>query len=695
MSPVFRLSVVAVACLGAISCAYAADNRVKLNTLNVSANSTQITTKTSAAADEQSVTVNQLTSAEIDDSQPRELSDAISILPGIQASGTNSYSYTSRGFALSRDSVKIDGMNAWALKDNQIPMIAVDHVDVLKGVGSMLYGSQPVGGTLNIVTKKPQAQSYHKIEIAGGSYLSSQTNRWIGARRIAFDSTGTVNDHQDFLYRVIGDYKGDSGFADYQNTHGYYLTPMFTWLVDDKQSLMAQFELTRYTYNYASALVAPDSDINKVAAISTNYYGPQNQASDQGVSATLTYQRDLVAGWHNTTRWRSVWHRDARTNFDVGRVTDSEVLRHYRNQLNYQLNHQLDSYFTGQLQTGSIKHNLTFGFGWAHTRNNFNRLNLGKNDPSLTVAVYSPSFSYIDTASISNSSGRDLFYTYDTYSVYGQDILALTQRLSFTFGSRLDWQHRTTSVKTTSSSKDDSTHKNYWTPSAGISYQFNPTVRWHFGYAQSYETSSLLKTDVNGNPFEPTRGEQYETGLHFTPNSNWSADVNLFHIVKKNVIVKNNSGDDAALGRVRSQGAEVSLNIIASNHLSLYSSYTYLDTKVLQGAQNSNSEKGNQFINAPHHRIALTGSYEVNDRWQMGATARAQTHSYGSTDNELRLPGYATFDLNSSFKLNANMTLDVSLKNIFDKTYYSAAKNANAIYAGEPRYLQAKLSYEF
>ncbi|MFM2476887.1 TonB-dependent siderophore receptor [Celerinatantimonas sp. MCCC 1A17872] len=695
MSPVFRLSVVAIACIGAISSAYAADNQVELDTVNVSANSTKTTTKTAAGTNKQSVTVDQLTSAEIDNSQPQELSDAISLLPGIQASGTNSYSYTSRGFALSRDSVKIDGMNAWALKDNQIPMIAVDHVDVLKGAGSMLYGSQPVGGTLNIVTKKPQAQSYHKVEIEGGSYLSSQTDQWIGARHIAFDSTGAMNDDQTFLYRVIGDYKGDSGFADYQNTHGYYLTPMLTWQPDDKQSLTAQFELTRYSYNYASALVAPDSDISKVAAISTNYYGPQNQATDQGVSATLTYQRDLASGWQNTTRWRSVWHRDERANFDVSSVSDTEVTRRYRHPLNHQLNHQLDSYFTGQVTTGAIKHDLTLGFGWAHTRNDFNRLNWGKNDSSLTVSVYSPSFSYVDTDSVSNSPGSDRIFTYDTYSLYAQDILELTERLSLELGSRIDWQHRALSVKTTSSSSDDTTHENYWTPSAGLSYQFNPTVRWHLGYTQSYETSSLQKTDADGNTFDPTKGEQYETGLHFTPDSNWSADINLFHIVKKNVIVEDSSGDDAALGKVRSQGAEVSFKIAATDDLSLYSSYTYLDTKVLEGDQSSDSDKGNQFINAPHHRVALTGSYQVNESWQMGATARAQTHSYGSTDNELRLPGYATFDLNSSFKLNTHTTLDVSLKNLFDKTYYSAAKSATAIYAGEPRYLQAKLSYEF
>ncbi|MFM2483732.1 TonB-dependent siderophore receptor [Celerinatantimonas yamalensis] len=694
MPAVFRLSLLTLCCHRFLVPVQAAE-QTTLDTLHVVAQSTGNTSKTSAAPDQQSITIDQLSQSQIHAAEPQSLSDAVSLLPGIQATGTNSYSYTSRGFALSRDSVKIDGMNAWVLKDNQIPLIAIDHVDVLKGAGSMLYGGQPVGGTLNVVTKKPQAKSYHVVEIEGGSYASPQTSRWVGGRRMAFDSTGALNDQQTLLYRIIGDYKGQSGFAEQQNNHGFYLTPMLSWQPDDRQSFTAQFELTRYRYNDASALVAPENNIDRVASISTNYYGPQNQATDQGVSATLTYQRKLPNTWQNTTRWRSVWHRDERANFDVSSVSQSWVTRRYRHVLNHQTNHQVDSYFTGQWQSGSIEHFMTLGGSYAHTRNDFNRLSWGKNDHALNVSVYSPQFSHVDIANISHPSGSDRVFSYDTYSLYAQDVLALSEKLNLQVGGRIDWQHRELDIITHSQSAYSAAFRHYWVPNAGISYQINPSLRWHVGYSQSYQSSSLQNSDVSGQSFEPTRGIQYETGLHFTPNQPWSGDLNLFHIIKKNVIVQNSSGDDVALGRVRSQGAELSVVLQANAALNIIAAYTYLDTKVLEGDQSSQSNTGNAFINAPHHRISVQSYYQATPVLRVGAIVRAQTSSFGSSDNQLILPGFATVDLTSRYQLNAKTTLDLSVKNVFDKTYYSSAKSAIAINAGEPRYLQAKLRYLF
>ncbi|CAG9001002.1 MAG: Metal-pseudopaline receptor CntO [Candidatus Celerinatantimonas neptuna] len=701
MKRAIRLTGLAFICTGVQWPAYAS-SQVSLDDMDVSAQTTQTTSKTGAPEDSQSLTINQLTANQIEQSQPEQLSDAISLLPGIQVSGSNSYSYVSRGFALSRDNVKIDGMNAWALKDNQIPLIAIERVDVLKGVGSMLYGSQSVGGTINVVTKKPQAKRYHEIQIEGGSYMSPSTDQTIGARHLAFDSTGAVDHQEHWLYRFLGDYKGKSGFADNQNTHGYYFSPMLTWQPDDHQSLIAQMELTRYTYNYASALVAPDSDISKVAAITTNYFGPQNEASDQGVSATLTYLRHLDNGWDSTTRWRSVWHRDERANFAIGSVSSTSVKRRYRHLRNHQLNHQLDSYLTGRMMTYGVSHDLTLGMSYAHTRNDFNRLNWGSNDSALTVSVYDPQFTQIDTNSISNSPGTHRIYTYDTYSLYAQDILGLTKKLNLQLANRFDWQQRdatyvpyTKSNGTFVSGSHESASEHYWTPTLGLSYRFTPIIRWHGSYAQSYATSGVDKTDASGKPFDPTRGIQYETGLQITPDQLWSAELNLFHIIKKNVIVTDVDGNNAALGRVRSQGAELSVTMQPTYRWKMKGAYTWLKTEVLKANQSGSSTQGNEFINAPRQRMTLQSNYQLLAPWSVGAVLIAQTHSYGSTDNQLVLPGYATVNLTSRYQINKQLRLDVGLKNLLNKTYYTSAKNANTIYAGEPRYMQAKLSYQF
>ena len=42
----------------------------------------------------------------------------------------------------------------------QIPANMIDRIEVVRGVGSSLYGSSAVGGTVNVITKVPRNNSY-------------------------------------------------------------------------------------------------------------------------------------------------------------------------------------------------------------------------------------------------------------------------------------------------------------------------------------------------------------------------------------------------------------------------------------------------------------------------------------------------------------------------------------------------------
>lgn len=705
----FLRSALVIACSLA-STQLLADEVNQLAPLNVSAQrqassvveSADSTGKSAVADDKLAMTIDKVDRKAIAQSQVDNVADAVSLLAGIQKSGINAYSFTSRGFAMTRDNVKIDGMNAWALKDNPVPLIALERVDVLKGVGSTLYGSQEVGGTVNLVTKKPQAESHHEIQLEGGYYGSGNTDHGIGARSLAFDSTGEMNDDGTLMYRVLGEYRNEDSFTEYQNRKGFYLSPMVTWQPDDKQSLTAQLELTHYNYDYPSALVAPGGDIKRVADLNTNYFGPQNDASDEGAALTLTYLRHLDNGWDSTTRWRSVSHRDMRGNFSVASVSDDTVHRRYRRMENHQLNHELDSYLTGREMTGDISHDLTVGATYAYTKEDFNRLAWGRPDAALDVDLYNPQFSHIDKNSLGVDRGNHRVYTYKTTSVYGQDVIGLTDKLNLQLGVRFDAQTReaehlgyTRNNGTYVDGSSDKSREHYWTPTAGFSYQLTDDLTWHAGYSESYETTKADSLNNNGRPFDPEQGLQYETGLRYVAADNLSMELNLFHIRKQNIVVTDAAGNDSTLGQVMSKGAELTLDYQPTTDWTLKAAYTLMDTKVQKGDRDGGGDAGNEFINAPHQRLVLQSYYQMNQDWQLGAIVHSQTHSYGSTDNGVRLPGYTVVNLVSHHQLSDNAAVDLSLNNLFDREYYSAGKNANSIYAGMPRYLQARFSYQF
>jgi iron complex outermembrane receptor protein len=57
--------------------------------------------------------------------------------------------------------------------DVPVPVESLDRVEVLKGAGSTLYGSDAVGGVVNFITKTPEASEF-RVRAAGGSFGTNQ-----------------------------------------------------------------------------------------------------------------------------------------------------------------------------------------------------------------------------------------------------------------------------------------------------------------------------------------------------------------------------------------------------------------------------------------------------------------------------------------------------------------------------------------
>lgn len=120
---------------------------------------------------------------------------------------------------------------------------------------------------------------------------------------------------------------------------------------------------------------------------------------------------------------------------------------------------------------------------------------------------------------------------------------------------------------------------------------------------------------------------------------------------------------------------------------------------------------GNRMPGVPLHNLNTTIGYEITPKWQIGLTAVAHSESFlrgnennqhqpGVARNEVisvpdpanpgrhilvnqtrtpsnnkgKVPGYATFNLQSSYKLSSEWTLGVQINNIFDKEYFSAGR---------------------
>lgn len=169
--------------------------------------------------------------AKMDEKAPFNLADALAQLPGIsQMSTGNSISKpVIRGLYGNRILVLYGGMRF----DNQqwqdehglgLSQIGLEKVEVIKGPASLLYGSDAMGGVINVIEEKPSGEG-KKLDI--GTQLFSNT---LGT----LSDIGYSKKHNDRWFRIRLGFENHGDYSDGNGTRvlnsrnqGYYLKAGF------------------------------------------------------------------------------------------------------------------------------------------------------------------------------------------------------------------------------------------------------------------------------------------------------------------------------------------------------------------------------------------------------------------------------------------------------------------------------------
>ena len=131
-----------------------------------------------------------VTAAEIEARQERTFADVLKDIPGlnvVQTGGPGGVtSVFMRGTNSNHTKVLIDGIDAGVIPSNstgafdfgQLLTQDIERVEVLRGPQSGLYGSDAIGGVINIITKAgDQARASSSACIEGGSLRHLQPGR--------------------------------------------------------------------------------------------------------------------------------------------------------------------------------------------------------------------------------------------------------------------------------------------------------------------------------------------------------------------------------------------------------------------------------------------------------------------------------------------------------------------------------------
>ncbi|NKF21011.1 TonB-dependent vitamin B12 receptor [Solimonas sp. C16B3] len=143
-------------------------------------------------ADQALAPVTVITREDIDRLQPRDLPELLAGLPGITVVSTGGPGKTTSLFMRGTNSdhmvVLIDGIKVGSATlgttaYEQIPVDLIDHIEIVRGPRSSLYGSEAIGGVMQIFTKRGSADvATPAFSIGGGNYGSGKAEASVRGR---------------------------------------------------------------------------------------------------------------------------------------------------------------------------------------------------------------------------------------------------------------------------------------------------------------------------------------------------------------------------------------------------------------------------------------------------------------------------------------------------------------------------------
>ncbi|MBV7414764.1 TonB-dependent siderophore receptor [Aeromonas sp. sif2433] len=589
--------------------------------------------------------------------------------------------------------------NEWNLQP-QIDPVAIEQLEVFKGPTSVLYGSMPPGGMVNLIAKRPQREAKHSVSLATGTGT---------LKELTLDSTGAIN--EQLAYRVVGLARQKEGQAVTSEEERYVFAPSLDWQLGERTLL----NLNLYYQKDPEAGIY--TTVPASGSVKSNPLGQLGSDTFLGDENWNEYNRDVtLLGYKLSHDFSDNWqvlqnarYMDAsayqRNTYNAPLAADNRTLAR-----NAYLTDEdsrgfvIDNQLAGKLQTGAAQHNLLLGLDYQYLDAHI--LYQDTLDYSAPpIDIFNPNHDQIVPDSLSFPYQDKKTIRQSQTGVYLQDQVRL-DRLVAIGGARYDSYRMDTDSDTLyqgaasqSLARIDQDNLSFRLGALyELDYGFSPYV----SYAESFEP--VPGADKSGKAFDPSTGQQWEGGLKFlSEDMSKTFTVAAFHITKENALVTdpdNIYGPKLQTGEIVSKGIELEGRADLTNNLDLALSYTRQDMEI---TRDTTDLQGKTPVWVPKQMASLWSNYQAGGSLQgmrIGAGLRYVGEAQLDAANTDTVPDYVLMDMSASYDLAAlNASLkgvgaSLSASNLFNKTYYSCYDQNNCWFGAE-RNLEARLKYVF
>ncbi|GEB87226.1 ferric siderophore receptor [Zymomonas mobilis subsp. mobilis] len=690
------------------------------------------TTKTHTPIIESPQSISIVSRAEIELRASPTIADALAYTAGVQAepSGIDSRvdEVSVRGFGaggFSSNNNFVDGLRLpsggqWTR--TSFDPFSLQQIEVLKGPSGALYGQTAPGGVVNLVTKRPTKKSQGEFFLQGAGY--THLGNWQG--QASGDVSGKLNKDGTLSGRIVGLARYGDTQVNHVQTGRYYVSPSLTWEIspDTKWTVLAQYQRDQggSTFQFLPATGTLYASKGRHIANDANIGEPKwdNFNRNQVMAGSffehhfnhfLTLRNNTRYTYLNTLYRATVLSGDTLQSCSAaiaGCVAGETVNRRAVEGRGRSQGVATDTQLEGHVDTGAVRHVMLFGTDyfytdWTHDRDLVKSslvlpmLNIF--DPvSRGAAGYGAALSpQVYTSTITQQNG-----------IYFQDQIKF-KRLRVTVGGRQDWAKDDTLNRLTG--KRYLTHSNAFTWRAGAVYLFDNGLAPYFSYAKSFQPQvSDPSTSLDGTPFKPTTGDQYEAGIRYQYGKSIYITFGAYQITQRNMTTPDPNGAlcgtstclvQTGEGRVR--GLELEGRATLPWNMAIIFTGTRSDAKVTQS--NTASQIGNYLPQAPKWMASLFIDQRIRRGFftglGIGGGVRYTGHSYGDTNNTLSIPGYTLFDsflrydFANRFPRYKGLSLSINMRNIANKRYVATCTAASACYYGQGRSLTLRLGYSW
>jgi outer membrane cobalamin receptor len=647
-----------------------------------------------------------ITAEQIKSMGATELHEVLETVPGVHASlqeNSLDYSYSMRGIRNTQNSQVLILLNGTRITTpfqgtlmtgTELPIEAIQQVEVIRGPGSALYGADAFAGVINIITKKAKdingtalgaRVGDHSTQSGWGQH-GAQWAGWDVATSLQYQHTNGDNgrivnaDVQtgfDSLFGTTASHAPGPLNTRYETLNGHLNLQRKHWDI----GFWAFNSINAGTRAGAAGALDPNGNGNGEQYLGDVRFSTEDWLDNWELMAHASYQQANGQGQFQLFPNNAVLPIGSDGNIKSSLSNSSLVL--FPNGVNNNLGRieKIPSLELSSVYKGLDNHmlRLSTGFRYEEITTSDSR-NYGYGEPLPAVV----------NGTLKNVTGTPFVYLPDSHrtiwSLVAQDEWQIADDWQLTAGVRYD---------------DYSDFGGTVNPRVALVWDINEQITSKLLYGKAFRAPNFAEQFTQNNPtvlgnknLKPETINTFEWAFDYRPFSAMRTAANVYYYQIDNLIsavpdpsrltnIFQNSGNQ------NGYGSELEWNWQISEQWNVMGNYAW--------QHSTNEQTHQQVAGVPEHHVYAAFQWQFMPNWQFQPQFNWIGGRTGLPSDKRKLSDYETIDfMLRGKKLFGHLNLSASLRNAFDTNYYEPAAlqfPGNLPMPGRSFYLEASVNF--